>query len=78
MVFTIFYEKITKCSHYYIDGTFVRPSGFSQLLVILFYDISTKSRYPGAYILLNSKLYQSYLIALNSFKNIISKYNSIK
>ena len=71
-------KKLQNANHYYIDRTFVRPSGFTQLLVILFYDISTKSRYPGAYILLNSKLYQSYLIALNSFKNIISKYNSIK
>ena len=30
------------------------------------------------FILLNSKLYQGYLIALNAFNNIITKYNSIK
>ena len=30
------------------------------------------------FILLNSKLYQEYIIALNAFNNIITKYNSIK
>ena len=49
-----------------------------QLLDILFNDNTTKARYPFCYILLNSKLFQSYLIALNSFKTKISKYNIIK
>ena len=62
----------------YIDGTYIFPNSFKQTIIILFYDIITKSRYPGAFILLNSKLYQGYLIAFNAFNNIITKYNSIK
>ena len=73
-----FMKKMQNATHFYIDGTFVRPEGFSQLLVILFYDNTTKARYPGCYILLNTKLFLSYLIALNSFKTILTKYNSIK
>jgi len=73
-----FIKQLQKTRHIYIDGTFVFPCEFKQLIVILFYESITEARYPGAYILLNSKYYQSYLIAFNAFKNIITKYNSIK
>ena len=61
----------------YIDETYIFPLGFKQTIIILFYDELTKIKYPGAYILINSKLYQGYLLAFNAFNNIITKYNSI-
>lgn len=62
----------------YLDGTFVHPNYFKQLLIVLIYDKATQKRYPMMYILLNSKFLQAYLIALNSLKNIITKYGSVK
>lgn len=62
-----FIKQIQKTKHIYIDGTFVFPCEFKQLIIILFYDFNTGARYPGEYILINSNYYQSYLIALNSF-----------
>ena len=31
-------KKLRESSHFYIDGTFVNPKGFKQLIVILYYD----------------------------------------
>ena len=73
-----FIKKLQLTHHIYLDRTFIHPNNFKQLLVVLIYDEGTKSRYPAAYILLNSKLLQSYLISLNSLKNIITKNGSIK
>ena len=73
-----FIKQMQNAIHMYIDGAYIFPNGFKQTIIILFYDIITKSRYPGAFILLNNKLYQGYLIAFNAFNNIIIKYNSIK
>ena len=63
--------------HFYIDCTFIFLQDFKQLIVFLYYDSITNSKYPGAYILIKSKLFQSYLIAYSAFKNIITKYNII-
>ena len=46
------------------------------MLIILFYDSKTNTHYPGAFILINNTYYQSYCLAINAFKNIITKYNS--
>ena len=62
----------------YIDGTFVHPDKFKQILIILCYDDITKKRYPGANILINSKYEQTYIISLNSLKNIITKNYNLK
>ena len=37
-----FIKKISQAEHFYIDGTFVYPKGFVQLIVILYYDNKTK------------------------------------
>ena len=73
-----FIKKMQMAQHIYLDGTFVHPNNFIQMLVILIYDEATQSRYPAAYILLNSKFLQAYLISLNSLKTIITKYGSVK
>lgn len=59
----------------YIDETYIFPHGFKQIIIFLFYDDITKRRYPATNILINSKLYQSILLDLNSFNNKITKYN---
>ena len=61
----------------YTDGACSGNPGPGGWGAILFYEDNTSNRYPGAYILLNSKFYQSYLLSLNSLKNIITKYNNI-
>ena len=37
-----FRRKMRNSSHWYIDGTFVYPKGFKQLIVILYYDDDLK------------------------------------
>ena len=49
-----------------------------MLLYLFYFHPHTLSKYPEAYILFNSKYCQAYLLVINSFKNIISKYNSIE
>ena len=36
-----FIKKLRESEHYYIDGTFVYPQGFKQLIVILYYDLKS-------------------------------------
>lgn len=59
-----FIKQLQNELHFYIDGTFVHPVEFKELLIILFYDITTASRYPGSYILLNSKNTQGYFFSI--------------
>ena len=72
-----FIKRLQNTIHIYIDGTFIHPIEYSQLLVIIFYESNTNKRYPGAYIL-NSKLFQAYIISINPLKNIKTKYNSVE
>ena len=46
--------------------------------MILFYESITNKRYPAAYILLNSKLFQAYILSINALKKSIKKYNSVE
>ena len=73
-----FIKQLQNSVHFYIDGTFIFPQDFKQLIVVLYYDSITNAKYPGAYILINSKLFQSYLLVFSAFKNILTKYNSIE
>lgn len=50
-----FIRKLQKAVHYYIDGTFIRPVGYQQMIVILYYDEEHKKRFPGVYALINNK-----------------------
>ena len=42
-----FINKLNTLKHFYIDGTFVFPKGFKQLIVILFLDENINKRFPG-------------------------------
>ena len=63
--------------HLYFDGTFVFPSGFMQMIIILYYDNEIKKRAPGAYILLNNKKEKSYIKVLINLKSIITLENTL-
>ena len=44
-----FIRKLRAAEHFYIDGTFVFPHGFKQLIVILYKDNNKNICFPGAF-----------------------------
>ena len=72
---TINISHIRKSKHLFIDGTWYRPSGFCQIIIILYKDIIINEKIPGCYIITNNKKYNIYKAALESFKNIITQNN---
>ena len=50
-----FIRKLNQTNHWFIDRTFVYPSDFSQLIVILYRDINNWKNYPGLFALINNK-----------------------
>lgn len=60
-------KKLRLSKHCYIEGIFVKPSNFMQLIKILFYDENTNDKYPALYKLINnkSKVGYEYLIKKN-------------
>jgi len=44
----------------------------------MYFDINSKKKIPGAYILLNLKFGNSYILVLKALKKIITCVNSIK
>ena len=67
-----FIKKLNKSSHFYIDGTFVYPKGFKQLIVILYYDSDLNKRFPGLFALINNKKENGYLELFRKIYDIIS------
>ena len=55
-----FIRKLNQANHWFIDGTFVYPSDFSQLIVILYRDIDNWKNYPGLFALINNKKKEGY------------------
>ena len=68
------HKKIISSKHLYIDGTFHVPKNFYQLIIILYYGELTNKRYPGVFILINSKTEIAYQICLSQFSEILSSY----
>ena len=64
-----FIKKLRLATHWYIDGTFVVPPNFKQLIVILYREDFSGKRYPGLYCLINNKKRPGYI---NIFKKILS------
>ena len=67
-----FIRKLRESEHFYIDGTFVYPAGFKQLIIILYYEKKSCKRYPGLFALINNKSQNGYIKLFQSIKNIIS------
>ena len=69
-------KKLRESKHFYIDGTFVYPKGFKQLIVILYYDQNLEKRYPGVFALINNKTENGYKNLFKSIFEIITIENS--
>ena len=75
-VSNFFIRKLSNSKHWYIDGTFVYPEEFSQLIVILFKDDVLGKRFPGHFALINNKKYEGYNLLFNIIKYILTIENS--
>ena len=58
--------------YYFIDGTWYKPPGMVQILIIMFKDTITGLKIPGMYIVTSNKLEELYT---KIFKNV---YDIIK
>ena len=56
-----FIKKLYSSSHWYIDGTFIYPNSFRQLIVILYYDYILQKKFPVLFALINIKKENGYL-----------------
>ena len=49
-----------KANYLFIDATWYKPPGMSQLLIIMYKDIINGEKYPGFFIIMNNKLQDLY------------------
>ena len=68
-------KRLIKSEHLLIDGTFVKPIGFLQTIIIMYYDIIIDKMIPGIYIIINNKTYEGYYDSFLFIKNFIDKIN---
>ena len=71
-----FIKKIRESEHYNIDGTFVYPQGFQQLIIILYYDRKSNKRCPGLFALVNNKKEAGYRYLFTTIKRILTLENT--
>ena len=62
-----FKKKLNTLKHFYIDGTFVFPKGFKQLIIIFYLDENVNKRFPGLLALINKKKEDRYIILFIAF-----------
>ena len=67
-----FINRMKSTMHLYIDGTFITTKDYKQLIIIMFFDDSSKRKIPGCYILINNKTQNGYLKVFSEFKRIIT------
>ena len=67
-----FIRKLRNAKHLYIDGTFVYPDDFEQLIIILYRDEESGIRYPGLFALINNKKEEGYKILFEKIYNILT------
>ena len=48
-------SHMRKSNHFFIDGTWYKPSGFVQILIILYKDTIINEKIPGCFIITNNK-----------------------
>ena len=53
-------KKLSFSKHLLLDGTFIFPSGFSQTIIIMYYDEILDKMLPGIYIAINNKTEEGY------------------
>ena len=75
-VSNFFIRKLRNTNHIYIDGTFMYPKGFSQLIVILYIDEESGKRYPGLFALINNKKQEGYKYLFKKILDILTLENT--
>ena len=62
-----------KSNHLFIGGAWYKPSGFVQILIILYKDTIINKKIPGCFIITVNKKYKIYKAVLESFKSILTQ-----
>ena len=73
-----FINILRNINHIYVDGTFICPNNFAQMLIVLGYDPIVEKKYPLSFILINNKNQLGYECTLKNFKDIITLGNKSK
>ena len=63
-----FINKMRNINYIYVDGTFICPNNFSQIIIILRFAHIINRKYLLSYILINNKTKIEYELALKNFK----------
>ena len=71
-----FIRKLRAAEHFYIDGAFIFPRGFKQLIVILYKDNNKNIRFLGVFALINNNNEAGYLELFTSIYKIITLENT--
>ena len=66
-------KRLIKSEHLLIDGTFVKPIGFLQTIVIMYFDIIIDKMIPGIFIIINNKTYEGYYDSFLFIKILLIK-----
>ena len=69
-------KKLRYSHHWYIDGTWIYPNGFKQLIIILYRDNETGKRFPALFALINNKNESGYNLLFKKIKEIITLFNT--
>ena len=62
-----------KANHFFIDGTYFKPTLYLQTIIIMYIDIITGCKIPGIYALLSNKNLESYNSLLEYVSQIINQ-----
>ena len=68
-------NKMRLSNAFLFDGTFIRPYGYYQTIIIMYLEKYTKKFIPGVYILASNKTEFIYNDSIKSFKNILTNDN---
>ena len=71
------FKRIFASEHILVEWTFVYPSGFTQTIIILYYDIIIFKFIPGIFILINNKTQLGYEHAFRYIKENMDKYANL-
>ena len=71
-----FIRKLGAAEHFYIDGVFIFPRGFKQLIIILYKDNNKNIRFLGVFSLINNNNEAGYLELFTSIYKIITLKNT--
>ena len=67
-------KRLIVSEYILIDGTFVFPENYKQILIIIYYDNILKKMLPSVFIIINNKIYEGYLLIFDFIKRYITSY----